>query len=59
MSGICRAFTLYHDKLILSTNTTTETFNLEKDYHVIGYFDWFETKTFPMISERSLFDNPE
>ncbi|MBQ2970981.1 MAG: hypothetical protein IJE16_00350 [Ruminococcus sp.] len=54
MSGICRAFTLYHDKLILSTNTTTETFNLEKDYHVIGYFDWFETKTFPMISERSL-----
>ena len=54
MSGICRAFTLYHDKLILSEDTITDAFRFEKQYHVIGYFDWFETKDFPMKSERSL-----
>lgn len=54
MSGICRAFTLYHDKLILSENTATDAIQFEKQYHVIGYFDWFETKGFPMESERSL-----
>ena len=48
MSEIFRAFTLFHDKILLNHCNNDTMSNLEKDYHVIGYFDWFQTESFPL-----------
>lgn len=50
----CRAFTLFHDK-ILSNSTTpnnTITQTLRKTYMSIGFFDWFETQEIITFDER-------
>lgn len=45
---ICRAFTLYHDKIFVNALDEEIEPKLRKDYVVIGYFDWFDTYVWSM-----------
>ena len=45
---ICRAFTLYHDKIFVNALDEEVESKLCKDYVVIGYFDWFDTYVWSM-----------
>ena len=51
---VCRAFTLYHDKIYANTPKKDLLEELKKDYVVIGYFDWFKTKVWEMDAGFSL-----
>ena len=56
---VCRAFTLYHDKIFANTSEEELQEQLKKDYLVIGYFDWFKTEKWDMnhyFSLTKLFD---
>lgn len=44
MNNLCRAFTFFHDKLVVNTSNESIESLLKKDYIVVGYFDWFCTK---------------
>ena len=43
-TAVCRAFTLYHDKLLINYDKNKILDYTEKPYLVVGYFDWFDTK---------------
>lgn len=45
---VCRAFTLYHDKIFANASEEGLQEQLRKDYLVIGYFDWFKTEKWNM-----------
>ena len=51
---VCRAFTLYHDKIFANTSEEELQEQLKKDYLVIGYFDWFKTEKWDMNHYFSL-----
>lgn len=51
---ICRAFTLYHDKIFVNALNEEIEPKLRKDYVVIGYFDWFDTYVWSMDKEFRL-----
>lgn len=51
---VCRAFTLYHDKIFAAPSEDDFQERLKKDYIVIGYFDWFKTTKWDMDSSFSL-----
>ena len=55
MINIIRAFTLFHDKIMISNNSLDHVRELEKKYHVIGYFDWFQTDV--VTSEKQVQSN--
>lgn len=50
----CRAFTLFHDKMLsgLTTQNDKITDKLSKTYMSIGFFDWFETQEIITFDEK-------
>ena len=51
MCNLCRSFTLFHDKIMINRSCEKDKEFLEKNYHVIGYFDWFQTRKLEINSE--------
>lgn len=54
MKNVCRAFTLYHDKIFVNISDEKMQEKLKKDFVVIGYFDWFKTSMWEMDESFSL-----
>lgn len=48
MDNICRAFTFFHDKLVINLSDKMIEPIIKKQFVSIGYFDWFSTESWSL-----------